>query len=47
MERMFHLVVGTRRRIIAGRPLQDAVHEDIAHNPWRLFMEQALDVPAE
>lgn len=47
MERMFDLVVGTRRRIIVGRPLQDAVHEDIAHNPWRLFMEQALNVPAE
>lgn len=39
------LIVDSRRRIIEGRPLLGAIHEDLAHDPWREFVRLVETVP--
>ena len=38
-------VKGAGRRIIEGRPLQEPVHEDLAHDPWGEFVRLVESVP--
>ncbi|MCY4215199.1 MAG: nucleotidyl transferase AbiEii/AbiGii toxin family protein [Gammaproteobacteria bacterium] len=39
------LVVDSGRRIIEGRPLLGAIHDDLAHDPWREFVRLVETVP--